>query len=367
MKTKLLLLIVFVLCLSPIAAAHAQDDVEITPIFYGDTVNGVLASVEQGNIYSFIGVQGDQITIFSTSAKVDTYLRLADMNATILTENDNLNTNTRDAQIDFTLTETGLYYFAVIGYSTGQYTVSLNLANAPQPTEPSKELLPIAYGETVSGSLASADDGVVYSFSGVQGDQVTIQASSDKADVYLWLGDAEANELATNDDISAQNLNAQIDYTLPATGDYLIVVMAYSAGPYTLSVTNNSQSGSEDLFPLAYGDSVTGTLVNADDGVVYAFSGTAGDQVTIQASSETVDTFLWLGDGEANQLAINDDIDTQNLNSQIDFTLPATGEYLIVVMGYSAGSYNLTLTSATANVPNSNMMNQMGLPTPGKK
>lgn len=371
MKTKMLLLIVFILCLSPIAAAHAQDDVEIIPIFYGDTVEGTLASVEQGNIYTFVGSAGDQVSIYATSPKVDLYLRLADMNATILTENDNINASTRDAQIDYTLPETGLYYFAVVGYTTGNYTVSLNLNNAPQPTptqqqEQTEDLFPIAYGETVNGTLANADDGVVYSFSGSAGDQITLQASSSKVDVYLWLGDAQANELATNDDISAQDLNAQIDYTLPSTGNYLVVVMGYSAGPYSLTLTNNSSTSqqSEDLFPIAYGDTVSGTLANADDGVVYSFSGNAGDKVTISASSATVDMFLWLGDGEANQLATNDDISAQDLNAQIDFTLPAAGDYLIVVMGYSAGSYELTLTSSSAAAST----NQMGqLPTPGKK
>lgn len=171
MSKKLILIFIFVMALSPLAAAHAQDS-DILVMAYGETHNGTLASVEQGNIYSFVGSAGDQIVIDATSAKVDTYLRLGDSEGAILTENDNADTSTKDARIEYTLTAKGTYYFAVVGYSTGAYTVSLNLATT-QSSGQDEALVAIAYGETAKGSLANADDGVVYMFSGKAGDQIT--------------------------------------------------------------------------------------------------------------------------------------------------------------------------------------------------
>lgn len=365
MSKKLILIFIFVMVLSPLAAAHAQDS-DILVMAYGETHNGTLASVEQGNIYSFVGSAGDQIVIDATSAKVDTYLRLGDSEGAILTENDNADTSTKDARIEYTLTAKGTYYFAVVGYSTGAYTVSLNLATT-QSSGQDEALVAIAYGETAKGSLANADDGVVYMFSGKAGDQITLQASSTDTDVYLWLGDGEANELATNDDIAADNLNAQIDFVLPADGDYLVVVMAYDAGTYTLTLSSAKQSasnqntGSTNNFPMiAYGDTVEGTTIDLENPVIYGFTGAAGDVVTIQASSTVVDTYLIVVDAETNLVGENDDVSKSDTNAALEVTLPADGTYYIGVLGYSSGPFSMTISTGKGGGVTSNVSQLMG-------
>lgn len=365
MSKKLILIFIFVMALSPLAAAHAQDS-DILVMAYGETHNGTLASVEQGNIYSFVGSAGDQIVIDATSAKVDTYLRLGDSEGAILTENDNADTSTKDARIEYTLTAKGTYYFAVVGYSTGAYTVSLNLATT-QSSGQDEALVAIAYGETAKGSLANADDGVVYMFSGKAGDQITLQASSTDTDVYLWLGDGEANELATNDDIASNDLNAQIDFVLPGDGDYLVVVMAYDAGTYTLTLSSAKQSasnqntGNTNSYPMiAYGDTVEGTTIDLENPVIYEFTGTAGDVVTIQTSSTVVDTYLLVVDAETNLVGENDDVSSKDTNAALEVTLPADGTYYIGVLGYSSGPFSMTISTGKGGGVTSNVSQLMG-------
>jgi CHAT domain-containing protein/tetratricopeptide (TPR) repeat protein len=90
-----------------------------------------------------------------------------------------------------------------------------------------------------------------------------------------------------------------------------------------------------------------------DDASLYdahAFEGRAGQTVAITLESVEFDTFLLLRDGEGNELARNDDIDTEgyNYHSFISLTLPADGTYQIWANGLNAtsrGRYRLTVVN----------------------
>ncbi|WP_199246378.1 tetratricopeptide repeat protein [[Phormidium] sp. ETS-05] len=106
-----------------------------------------------------------------------------------------------------------------------------------------------------------------------------------------------------------------------------------------------------------------GTLEPGDrtlerDGSLYdmhIFSGKAGQTITITLESPDFDTYLILLDAEGNKLADNDDVAENNSNSTVTATLPADGDYAIIVNGYDAnsrGNYTLTVTPTTAPQPN---------------
>jgi peroxiredoxin len=69
----------------------------------------------------------------------------------------------------------------------------------------------------------------------------------------------------------------------------------------------------------------------------------------IDLSSKEFDTFLRLEDAAGKQLAFNDDITKDNLNSRIVFQAPADGTYTVVVTSYDgdAGNYVLEVTAAS--------------------
>jgi hypothetical protein len=95
-----------------------------------------------------------------------------------------------------------------------------------------------------------------------------------------------------------------------------------------------------------YGDTITTTTERVIP--TYEFVGTAGDAIAITLSSDDFDTILELYAPNGARLAVNDDIDAENLNSAIQFTLQTDGTYRILVSAFNPppiGEFTLTLTT----------------------
>ncbi|MBX2865577.1 MAG: PPC domain-containing protein, partial [Leptolyngbyaceae cyanobacterium MAG.088] len=78
-----------------------------------------------------------------------------------------------------------------------------------------------------------------YSFSGQQGQTVTISLNSQEFDAYLLLIDNQGNKIAENDDSAQNNSNSTIQIELPYTGQYKVIVNAYDQrgqGSYQMTV-----------------------------------------------------------------------------------------------------------------------------------
>ncbi len=112
--------------------------------------------------------------------------------------------------------------------------------------------------------------------------------------------------------------------------------------------------------PLQVGTSINGTITNQQPAQSYAFTGAANDQVTIDmnATSGSLDTFLFLLDPSGNILSSNDDRTEGNTDAEISNTiLPEAGTYTIVATRYAKriggtqGGYTLTLSSEATNLP----------------
>ncbi|NDJ87074.1 MAG: hypothetical protein GYB66_14440 [Chloroflexi bacterium] len=110
----------------------------------------------------------------------------------------------------------------------------------------------------------------------------------------------------------------------------------------------------DDLPTIEYGETVTGTITNANSLYGYCFDATAGDELTIDmvATSGDLDTYLVLADPFLEEIfAENDDVATGGTDSQISFTIPSSGTYLVVATrfdfdeGASSGGFRLTLAA----------------------
>ncbi|MBE7386190.1 MAG: trypsin-like peptidase domain-containing protein [Leptolyngbya sp. SIO1E4] len=211
----------------------------------------------------------------------------------------------------------------------------------------------IALNNTVAGQLGSSSDVLpdgsyfnAYVFEGRQGQRIQIEMVSQELDPYLILLSQDGDALYLADDDSAGNYNARLETTLPVDGAYVIIANSYAEG----------QEGRYDLSLSEVGDYIlrqTGSLTTGDaiapDGTLfdsYPLEGQAGQAVTITLESQEFDTYLALVDDAGRVIAENDDISSNNTNSQVTSTLPATGSYVIIVNGYSTadqGSYTLTV------------------------
>ena len=207
-------------------------------------------------------------------------------------------------------------------------------------------------------------------------------------DSYLRLFDANGTELASNDDAFGQ-LDSFLQYTVSETGTYYVGLSSYGNTRYDASVAGSGRRGrtvgdyvvtmSHDgptdpgsdpttptppvasvepndsiatAFPLAVIDGrarVTGTIGNGEyygaDVDLYSINLWAGSDLRIDidartlSTPSTLDSYLRLFDSSGRQIARNDDFGGSH-DSQITFTIQATGTYFIGVSSYGNGRYN---------------------------
>lgn len=84
---------------------------------------------------------------------------------------------------------------------------------------------------------------------------------------------------------------------------------------------------------------------------LYTFEGQAGQQVTIEMTSDEIDAYLILLSPDGRDLAQDDD-GGGDTNARLTATLPASGEYTILANSYApgeAGRYNLQLATRTGD------------------
>lgn len=261
---------------------------------------------------------------------------------------------------------------------------------------------PIEYNATLTGTINDANTVTGYCFSGTAGDTVTVTALvvSGDLDVQIALFDPFLLEdYAYNDDIDASTNNAEFSFTLPTTGQYVIVVSRIdvaegktsgnyvlvltargtSRGPTTtlptvppsIDSTDSSTNDTDDAdapaaqvdvceSPLTiimnYGQTRRALIDDLHSGISYCFEGDANDIVTLEAVAVTgdLDTVIYLTDPFFEEVyAENDDIAIGESNSAItDFVLPEDGRYLVVVTrfgensGQTSGEFELTLSGA---------------------
>lgn len=225
----------------------------------------------------------------------------------------------------------------------------------------------VSPGDVITNQLTLENPSASYTILAAQGDRLLLTLRSSDFDSYLTLLDQDGNLVAEDDD-SAGGKDALIDAELPSTGLYTIQASSYnqaSTGSFSLTVAGTiSQVSTPTPVPtrapleqvtIGYGQSLDGTLTSNDAAAEYSFEGQQGELVTITLTSSDFDAYLTLqlADGPGGEL-IDDDDSAGNLNARIeDFELPATGTYLIRAGSYgggAAGSYNLTLESASGQV-----------------
>lgn len=123
--------------------------------------------------------------------------------------------------------------------------------------------------------------------------------------------------------------------------------------PLTDEIPSEDEVLIEDGTPLVIeGALEPGDNVLASDGSLYdehTFEGITGQSTTISLESPDFDTYLFLIGPDGDVVAENDDVSSDDLNSELTVTLEADGVYTIVTNGFDAqsqGSYTLTMTTA---------------------
>ncbi len=99
------------------------------------------------------------------------------------------------------------------------------------------------------GTLSPAQD--EYTFSGTEGQSVTITMTSEDFDTVLSLVGPDGQDVAFNDDY-ARSLNSTIVITLPSTGSYKIVTRSFSGNGGSYAVTVRPSTPYEQAYSSAW-------------------------------------------------------------------------------------------------------------------
>ena len=273
---------------------------------------------------------------------------------------------------------TGKYFAKVLaGYgqtdSIGTYTLTVSQSDiADDHGDGIESATTITIGETVAGAI---DYFVSHAFGVFDPEEDYFAFQAEEGESYrieLALGTLDSSWLQLDDDgdwiedlgqVSnyGDSPTSRIVWEAPSSGEYYVIVTSSCApnvciGSYTLSVDLSDTDAATPVAtptptaapPLAtvvmVGEAASGNLDNADDRGFFVFGAQEGVLYQIDAELGTLhDSVLRLLDSEGRDLAYNDD-HGDSLASRIMWTAPSSGRYYVVVEGYGAGSYTLTIT-----------------------
>ncbi|HEV8264395.1 MAG TPA: pre-peptidase C-terminal domain-containing protein [Gemmatimonadales bacterium] len=259
------------------AAVAATPRVERGRLAAGDDT---LRSGEYVDSYTLEGRPGQHVTLDVASNDFDTYLMLVPPRGERLW-NDDVEGKPHHSVIEADLNEAGQYRVAVTSYErgeTGAYELRIDYgapAAASPATGRTRDVEAIAYGDTKTGALSSADARLssgeyrdLYAFDGATGDSIVVELASGEFDPYLSLiPPGEGQEQIDNDDADGRQDLSRVTVRLRASGRYRIMATSYAAaktGAYRLSLRRAATGGGPAVVarpPAATGGRVYGVFV----------------------------------------------------------------------------------------------------------
>lgn len=240
----------------------------------------------------------------------------------------------------------------------GRYTLRLAEREPLTPAVPQ----PLTMSQAIRGTITDASGHFatewetevpydLYTFDARSGEHYLITLDSDDFDAYLDFGPVFGDQfdVRESDDDGGEGLNSRLVVRIPARGTYAVRARPlgeYGRGAYTLRVEPYTPPEPRRS-ALRIGETVTGTL-SVDDATLdmgpfyqlWTFEGRANQPVTINLMADDFDAYLEVGrevNGTFEQLAYDDD-GGDGLNSQMTFTPPAAGTYVIRARSFGSGA-----------------------------
>jgi hypothetical protein len=307
--------------------------------------------------YRLEATAGDRLVLTLRSGAFDAYLGILHPVGGIheLMATDDDSGGGSDARLRWTVPATGSYIVVAQSLEPngrGGYTLSVDRAPQTRPIA----ALPISIGESRQGTLTEESSLVegeetfhdLYAFDARAGQVLLLTLVSSDFDAYLALGtlNGTAMDLIASDDDGGDETNARLRVTIPQDGRYGVQARGFGAdalGNYTLTIREVTIPAPK---PLARGRDSNAAL--GDEGVdQWLIQGNAGERVRVRMKSGDFDAYLLLGrlvDGGFELLHENDDESDGSTDALIEFTLPASGQYVVRATsfgGAGSGSYSI--------------------------
>ncbi|MBN1286999.1 MAG: PKD domain-containing protein [Anaerolineae bacterium] len=333
------------------------------PISCGGSIEDVINEDAWFNLWEFGGVQGTELSIWMgrvSGSGLDPYLILLDSDNNIIMEDDNSGSGDwRNARIDYTLPDSGLYTIMATrkdlaaGGSTGGYRLEVACGLDQQ----------ITCGDTMQGTISDFDSYDYWEFDATAGDLISIvmernDIAGGDLDPYLELYKTsntssilylcgDGNDQCKDDDRGVGN-SAVLNFHVQETTSY------------TVKARRNSGTGTYDLKmvchepqPITCGQTVTGSIDDTDFLDRYVFvsptDGPNNGRVRIyqEVASGSLDSkiYLWrpnitVRDHQPQTTSDGTENATIYDPGQDGLTLDASGTWEIWATRYTATNYH---------------------------
>lgn len=320
-------------------------------ISIGEVVNGSLTESDSdrgltADRYLLSGREGSLVRIRLESDDFDPFLVAADGMGNVL-ENDDAADGSRNSEIRYAFTEDSFLEITVRAFDEterGNYRLEVGVFESDYAFREVADGYRLSDGERVFTVMR---DGVArYTLESDANRNVTVFAESESFDAVLEVT-TPTGEIIRDDD-SGGDSNPLARFVAETSGVYTVHVSSYSGdagGTYTVGFDYGTRA--RVIARLA-------RQLDRDDKI--DISGrryeeidielSAGERITITASSTDFDTYLYLRDPSGSNVVENDDGPTGS-DAQVTYTAPRGGTYSVIVTSFSEGglgAYRLLVT-----------------------
>jgi hypothetical protein len=254
-------------------------------MIFGQTVRGSIVTAAQMDTYTFTANAGNEVLVRMTTDDGDLRpgVRVHGPDGAQLCEASGISS----AEIAACTLEGGGTYailaFDTAARRTGDYYVYLQRLDNPGDPEP------IAFGQTVPGSIVTAAQMDTYTFTASAGDEVLVRMTTDDGDLRpgVRVYGPDGAQLCEASGISSAEIAA---CTLEGGGTYAILAFDTAArrtGDYYVYLQRLDNPG--DPEPVAFGQTVPGSIVTAAQMNTYTFTADAGDEVLVRMTTDDGD------------------------------------------------------------------------------
>ena len=256
-----------------------------TPIAYGETVAGTITTAGELDTFVFNAALGDEVLVRMSSLTTffGATFRVYRPDGSLLCSK----TRGNEGLIEETciIDAAGLHAIVLsddAGTEDGNYNVAIQKLNGPGNTTP------IAYGETVAGTITTAGELDTFVFNAALGDEVLVRMSSLTTffgatfRVYRPDGSLLCSETRGNEGLIEETC------IIDAAGLHAIVLSddaGTRVGNYNVAI--QKLNGPGNTTPIAYGETVAGTITTDGELDTFVFNAALGDEVLVRMSSLT--------------------------------------------------------------------------------
>jgi hypothetical protein len=232
-------------------------------------------------------------------------------------------------------------------------------AFAQQSTQQASPQQPIAYGQSVTGDLSTAQPEALYTFSAQAGDSIMITMNQTKGtlDPLVILVDQSQQTVLAVDNDSGGNHNALLRFAIPSAGSYVIRATAVQGGgdingSYSLALalsnatpTPSDAANAPVIAPFKPGQQIRGDLNDTVRFHIYSLTAHKGDPITaslqIDDSANKVQAGLYLFSSGFQEIT------RAELGGTLNAKAPSDGVYFLMVARAASGTGTFTLSQAT--------------------